>query len=74
MNDQTDVDERDTMRDEYDFTGAVRGKHFKQVAEGTNVVLLDRDVAEVFRDSKSVNEALRLLVRLAREHAATPEN
>ena len=49
----------DTMRPEYDFTGAVRGKYAKRYEEGTNVVVLDPDVAERFPDSKSVNDALR---------------
>jgi hypothetical protein len=55
----------DDMRPEYDFRGGVRGKYYKQYMEGTNVVLLDRDVASVFRDSESVNEALRVLIKAA---------
>jgi len=47
------------MRDHYDFSGGVRGKYSKQYAEATNVVVLDPDVAEVFRDRQSVNETLR---------------
>ena len=50
---------------EYDFTGAVRGKYYERYREGTNVVLLDPDVAAVFKDSAAVNGALRLLVSLA---------
>jgi hypothetical protein len=53
------------MRNEYDFSKGVRGKYAKRYAEGTNVVLLSRDVAEIFPDSASVNEALRLLVNIA---------
>jgi hypothetical protein len=45
------MDERDTMRDEYDFAGAIRGKYAARVAEGTNIVKLDPDVAAVFPDS-----------------------
>lgn len=56
----------DTMREEYDFSAGVRGKHAGRMAHGTNLVKLDPDVAEVFRDSESVNEALRLLAKLAR--------
>ncbi len=52
----------DEMRNEYDFTGGVRGKYAARYAEGTNIVVLDRDVAEVFPNSKAVNEALRALV------------
>lgn len=69
MSDTPKTDERDTMRDEYDFTDAVRGKYAARVAPGTNIVKLDPDVAEVFHDSASVNEALRVLVKLARQQA-----
>jgi len=53
------------MRSEYDLRGGVRGKYYKQYMEGTNVVLLDPDVAAVFRDSESVNQALRVLIKAA---------
>jgi hypothetical protein len=69
MSKTPETHDQDTMRDEYDFTGAVRGKYAARVAKGTNIVKLDPDVAEVFPDSASVNEALRLLARLAREQA-----
>ena len=55
-------DERDPeMLDEYDFSGGVRGKYVDRFAQGSNVVVLDPDVARVFRDSESVNQALRAL-------------
>lgn len=57
--------EGDDMRAEYDLRGGVRGKYYKQYMEGTNVVLLDPDVAAVFRDSDSVNQALRVLIKAA---------
>ena len=50
------------MLEEYDFSGGVRGKYAKEYAEGTNVVVLDPDVARYFPDHDSVNEALRHLV------------
>ena len=59
-------DDRDTMRPEYDFSKGVRGVTAAQFGQGTNVVLLDPDVAEVFPDSVAVNEALRTLARLTR--------
>ncbi len=62
-------DDTDTMRDEYDFSKGVRGKHRKAYREGTNVVLLEPDVAEVFKDSASVNQTLRAIARLARTQA-----
>ena len=54
------------MLDEYDFSGGVRGKFYKEYMKGTNVILLDPDVAEVFPDSLTVNEALRFLAQLAK--------
>lgn len=55
------------MLDEYDFSKGVRGKYAQRYAEGTNVVVLAPDVAAVFPDSESVNEALRALVKIARQ-------
>ena len=57
----------DEMRPEYDLRGGVRGKYYKQYMEGTNVVLLEPDVAAVFRDSESVNQALRVLIKAAQQ-------
>ncbi len=55
--------ERDPdMFDEYDFSNGVRGKYVDRFAKGSNVVVLDPDVARVFADSESVNRALRALV------------
>jgi len=56
----------DTMRAEYDFSRAVRGVTAARYAQGTNVVLLDPDIAELFPTSRAVNEALRTFARLAR--------
>jgi hypothetical protein len=56
----------DTMRPEYDFSHGVRGKHYEAYRAGTNVVFLEPDVAKAFADSASVNQALRLLLQLAR--------
>jgi hypothetical protein len=56
------------MLDEYDFSKGVRGKYAKQYAEGTNVVLLAPDVAKVFPDSESVNDALRALAKIVKKH------
>ncbi len=56
------------MRDEYDFSelsGAVRGKYRERYKSGTNLVLLQPDVAEAFPDAESVNEALRGLLKVA---------
>lgn len=56
--------DKDTMRLEYDFSKAVRGITAKRYAKGTNVVLLDPDVAEIFPNARAVNEALRTIARL----------
>ncbi len=53
------------MRAEYDFSGGERGKYATRYAEGTNIIILDSDVAELFPDSKAVNEALRALSKIA---------
>ena len=54
----------DEMRAEYDFSKAVRGKYYKRVVASSNVIVLDPDVAESFRNSKVVNEALRNLLQV----------
>ena len=55
------------MRDEYDFCGGVRGKYAKRYAKGTNVVVLDPDVANAFPSADAVNNALRTLAEIARK-------
>ncbi len=55
------------MREEYDFSGGVRGKYAKRYAEGSNVIVLDPELTEMFPDSKSVNEALKYLAKLVRQ-------
>jgi hypothetical protein len=58
----------DDLRPEYDLAslkGGVRGKYYKQASAGTNLVLLEPDVARAFPDSNSVNRALRLLQEIA---------
>ena len=54
------------MRPEYDFSKAVRGVTAARYAEGSNVVVLDPDVVEIFPNARAVNEALRTLARLTR--------
>jgi len=49
------------MRPEYDFSAGVRGKYAARYAEGSNVVILDPDVAQHFRTAEDVNKALREL-------------
>jgi hypothetical protein len=65
---------RDELRPEYDLSqlkGGVRGKYYRQATAGTNLVLIEPELASVFRDAASVNRALKLLVDAA-EAAAAP--
>ena len=59
--------DRDTMRKEYDFSGAVRGVTAARYVQGTNVVVIDPEVLDVFPDALAVNEALRALAPVLRE-------
>ncbi len=63
MNKKPSKPARNDMREEYDFAQGERGKYARRYAEGTNVVILEPDVAKVFRDSKTVNASLRKLIR-----------
>ena len=67
----------DELRGEYDFSqleGGVRGKYAAQYQAGTNLVLLAPDVAEAFPTEESVNQALRLLIRIAKRQVEHPSN
>jgi hypothetical protein len=61
---------KEEMRKEYkqeDLGKGIRGKYFEEYKKGTNLVLLSPDVAKVFPDDDSVNEALRGLMRIAKQ-------
>jgi hypothetical protein len=68
---QKPTEHEDEMLPEYDFTGGVRGKYYERYKQGTNVVLLDEDIAKVFHDSAAVNSALRQY--LAEHGAPSPK-
>jgi hypothetical protein len=59
------ISKENEMRSEYDFSKGVLGKHYRAYQEGSNVVFLEPDIAKVFKDSESVNHALRMLMELA---------
>ena len=66
-------EEEDDLRPEYDFSqmkGGVRGKYVERYREGTNLVLLDPDIASAFPDAKAVNDALRSLLK--EKHSPQP--
>jgi len=72
MSNEDDQVREPDMKSEYDFSQGVRGKYAARFAEGSNVIVLDPDVAEVFSDARAVNEALRLLDRSARNSQKAP--
>ena len=51
----------DEIRPEYDWSKATRNPYASRYAQGTNIVVLEPDVAALFPNSASVNEALRSL-------------
>jgi hypothetical protein len=57
------------MRDNYDFSKGIRGKYAKRYAEGTNVVLLEPEVAKAFPTSEAVNKALRKVMEDRKEYS-----
>ncbi len=64
----------DDLRPEYDLSqlkGGVRGKYYREASAGTNLVLIEHELAGVFPDSESVNRALRMLVNTAAAAAGT---
>lgn len=74
MNPQTrrsDGSDVKDLRSEYDFSRGRRGVHHAAYRAGTNEVFLEPDLIEAFPDSESVNQALRLLVRLSRTQAVS---
>ena len=65
----------DELRPEYDLSelkGGVRGKYYREATAGTNLVLIEHELANVFPDSEAVNRALRMLVNTAAAATATP--
>ena len=60
-------DELDTMRPEYDFSAAVRGVTAARYAQGSNIVVIDPRVLDVFPDGAKVNQALRALAPVLRQ-------
>jgi hypothetical protein len=68
MNKEVENEMEDELRSEYDFSqikGGVRGKYVERYRAGTNLVLLDPDVAQAFPNEIAVNDALRMLIQVA---------
>lgn len=73
MKKESAVKRGDDMRKEYDLSklpGGVRGKYYRRATAGTNLVLIEPDLATMFPDSDAVNRALRLLAEAARTEGA----
>jgi hypothetical protein len=59
------------MRAEYDFSEGVRGKYARRFKRGTNIVVLEPEIAEVFPDSGAVNDTLKALVQIVNRKVKT---
>jgi hypothetical protein len=55
----------EAMRESYDFSGGKRGKYAQRYEKGSNVVVLDPDVAELYPDAQAVNRVLRTIAQIA---------
>jgi hypothetical protein len=60
------------MLREYDFSQGVRGKYARRYARGSNVVVLEPDVAKVFPNAEAVNSSLRSLAEIIRRRKSVP--
>jgi len=58
--------DRDTLRPEYDFSKGVRGVTAARYAQGTNLVLIDPELQQLFPTTEAVNDALRSLASIAK--------
>lgn len=56
--------------EKYDFSDGIRGKYFQAYRQGTNLVILEPDMAEIFKDSAAVNAALRQLAQVDPEYVS----
>ncbi|MFH0730522.1 MAG: hypothetical protein V2B19_29780 [Pseudomonadota bacterium] len=54
------------MLEEYNFSGGVRGKYAERYSKGTNIVIIDPDVAEFFPGHEAINDALRSLIPISK--------
>jgi hypothetical protein len=59
------------MLEKYDFSKGIQGKYAKKYAEGTNVIVIEPDVAKYFPDHDSVNQALRSLAEIIKRQKKT---
>ena len=62
------IENDETMLPEYDFSNAIRGKYAEKYSNGTNVVVIDKDVISYFPDHDAVNQALRSIIPIIKKH------
>ena len=62
------------LLEDYDFSKGVKGKYSQKYTEGSNVVVIEPDVAKYFPDHDSVNQALRSLSEIIRKHKKTTKS
>jgi hypothetical protein len=62
------INDDQDMLDEYDFSKGIRGKYAERYKKGTNVIVIDPDVAEYFSDSKAINDALRSIIPIIKQN------
>jgi hypothetical protein len=72
MKRRTEKKESSEIRAEYDFSRGTRGKYARRFTQGSNIIVLDPDVAEVFPDAASVNDSLRALAGIIRQRSRKP--
>lgn len=73
MKKEPPVEPNDDLRPEYDLSrlqGGVRGKYYQRAAVGTNLVLIEPDLAAFFPNAEAVNRALRVLAEAAKSATA----
>ena len=66
-------EKNDEMLREYDFSKGIRGKYTRRYARGSNVVVLEPDVAKVFPNAEAVNSSLRSLAEIMRRRKSLAE-
>ena len=67
-------DSKDELREEYDLSklkNRVRGKYVERYQQGTNLILLEPEIAKAFPDAEAVNSALRMLMQVAENQNRT---
>ena len=74
MKDKNNIQDELLTEYDFDYSKADRGKYYKKlISEGSNIIVLEPDIADAFHDSESVNKALRSLLEIARSAINTSD-